>query len=97
MSRPLRDPRARLVLALVILVLAIALSLHFVAMGAHGMAMMVGFCVVILAATAVPVSAGRPVLALASAVPLRVPGCPRHARVEPIGRHPPDEGIRLRL
>ena len=96
MSRSHRDPRVRLLLALAIVVLAAALSIHLVAMGAHGMAMMVGFCVAILAATFVAPSPVRSVLTLALAAPVRVPERPRCERVEPIGRHPPDDGIRLR-
>lgn len=95
MSRALRDPRIRLLLAVVIVVLALALSWHLVAMGLHGMAMMLGLCVAVLAVVAflLPGSLTVPTVWLARPAPVERP---RGERVEPLGRHPPDEGIRLR-
>jgi hypothetical protein len=95
MSRALRDPRIRLLVATVIVVLAIALSWHLVAMGLHGVTMMLGFCVAILAVVALFL----PGLLVARVVwlPLPVPvERTRGERVEPLGRHPPEEGTRLR-
>jgi hypothetical protein len=92
MSRVLRDPRIRLLVVALIVILMLALSWHLVAMGLHGTAMMLGLCVSILAAVVL--------LLLGRAVWLPLPAPlerPRGLRVEPLGRHPPDEGVLLRL
>jgi len=79
-----------------VLALALLLSWHLVGMGIHGMAMMLGLCLVVLVAAGVLFIPGGLVLPIgppATLAPLETPPCDR---VEPLGRHPPDEGIRLR-
>lgn len=85
-----------MVLVLVVVVLALGLSVHVVAMGIHGMAMMLGFCVAVLAGASALLLPSRRMLAVALVAPLHATEGPKHQRVEPIGRHPPDQGIRLR-
>jgi hypothetical protein len=96
MSRALRDPRIRWLVAGVIVLLGVALSWHLVAMGLHGMAMMLGLCLAVVAAAMIFLP-GQPVITV---IPLFFPTRPLERpsaeRVEPPGRHPPDEGIRLR-
>jgi hypothetical protein len=95
MFRALRDPRVRVLLAVAVVALACALSLHLVAMGLHGMAMMLGLCLAVLGWVAVLVDPRGPMSPIVvGSTP--VPVAPRRDRIEPIGRHPPDEGIRLR-
>lgn len=91
----IRDPRLRLVLLLVVVAVVLLLSWHLVAAGIHGMAMMLGLCVAFLAIAAVLLIPSRPVMALASVSPAPIDRR-RIDRIEPVGRHPPDEGIRLR-
>jgi hypothetical protein len=95
MSRALRDPRIRLLVACVIVVLAVALSWHLVAMGLHGMAMMLGLCLAVVAAAMIFLP-GRPVMTVIPLLVTRPLERPNAERVEPPGRHPPDEGIQLR-
>jgi hypothetical protein len=96
MSRVLRDPRIRLLVVALIVILMLALSWHLVAMGLHGTAMMLGLCVSILAAVVLLLPGG--LLGRAVWLPLPAPlQRPRGLRVEPLGRHPPDEGVLLRL
>lgn len=96
MTRALRDPRVRVLLVVAVVALAFALSLHLVVMGFHGMAMMLGLCLAVLAWTAVLLTPERPVAAMVMGRRDPPIDRPRRERVEPIGRHPPDEGIRLR-
>lgn len=96
MHRALRDPRARILVAAAVLVLAVLLSWHLVAMGIHGMAMMLGLCLAIPVAAGVLLFPGRPVLELGPSSPLAPIEPSKVRRIEPIGRHPPDDGIRLR-
>lgn len=96
MVQALRDPRVQVIVALVVVVLAVALSVHLVTMGAQGMAMMLGLCFVVLVVAGVKLPPGKPVIALGPSSP-RAPIEPSRVRpIEPIGRHPPDEGVRLR-
>ena len=95
MSRALRDPRIRLLAAALIMLLVLVLSWHLVAMGMHGMAMVLGFCVAVLALVILPLPGGP--VARAVSNPRLVPlERPRGERIEPLGRHPPDEGVLLR-
>ncbi|MGH2581057.1 MAG: hypothetical protein ACRDHK_07270 [Actinomycetota bacterium] len=97
MPRAIRDPRLRLVLLLVVVALALLLSWHLLAAGGiHGMAMMLGLCVAFLAVATALLIPGRPVIAVATVSPSPTVDPTRRERIEPIGRHPPDEGIRLR-
>ena len=96
MNRALRDSRVRILVAAAVLVLALLLSWHLVAMGIHGMAMMLGLCLVVLVAAGVPLFPGGPALVIGPPAILAPLETPRGERVEPPGRHPPDEGIRLR-
>jgi len=96
MRRAIRDPRLRLVLLLVVVALALLLSWHLVAAGIHGMAMMLGLCVAFIAVAVALVTPGRPVIAVASVSPAPTTDRLRRERIQPTGRHPPDEGIRLR-
>jgi hypothetical protein len=95
MSRALRDPRIRWLVAGVIVVLAVALSWHLVAMGLHGMAMMLGLCLAVVAAAMIFLPS-QPVMTVMPLFPTTPLERPSAERVEPSGRHPPDEGIRLR-
>lgn len=95
MSRALRDPRIRLLVAAVFVILALALSWHLVALGLHGMAMMMGLCVAVLAVVTLFVP-GRLEVRTVWLPPSAPLARPLAGRVEPVGRHPPDEGIRLR-
>jgi hypothetical protein len=95
MSRALREPRIRVLAAAVIVLLVLALSWHLVAMGMHGIAMMLGFCVAVLALVVLPLPGG-PVARAVSSPTLVSAERPRGERIDPLGRHPPDDGIRLR-
>ena len=96
MSRYLRDPRVRVLLAVGVLALMLLLSWHLIAMGIPGMAMMLGLCIAVLAAAAALLLPPAWIAVLASTAAWGPAGRPRRARVEPLGRHPPDDGIRLR-
>jgi hypothetical protein len=94
MSRALRDPRIRLLLVAVIAVLALGLAWHLL-MGLHPMAMMLGICIAILTVGTVLLVPRTLVIDTVSP-PTGEPVQPVwQSRVEPIGRHPPDDGIRL--
>lgn len=96
MRRAIRDPRVRVVLLLLVVALALLLSWHLAAAGIHGMAMMLGLCATFVAIAAAALSPGRPVIAVASFSRRPTIDSTPGRRIEPIGRHPPDEGIRLR-
>jgi hypothetical protein len=95
MKRALRDPRIRLLLVAAISVLALALAWHLL-MGLHPMAMMLGLCIAVLTVASLLLVPARLVLGAYSLPPAEPVQPVWRPRVEPIGRHPPDEGIRLR-
>lgn len=83
-------------MAVIAVALALLVSWHLVAVGIHGMGMMVGLCFVALAVVALALAPDGPVLALVCPPARPIRATPAHGPVAPSGRHPPDEGLRLR-
>jgi len=94
MSRALRDPRIRLILALAVLLLIAAVAWHLIIVGLHVMVML-GACMAALAAGLTLGGRSAPV----EPVPAPLIESGSTARVRPSarrGRHPPEEGTVLR-
>lgn len=96
MNRAIRVPRLRLLLLVVVVALAFLVSWHLVAPGIHGMAMMLGVCMAFVAAAAALLTPETAMFVIASVASVPTGDRMGRERIEPIGRHPPDEGMPLR-